>query len=148
MTPLERYIDLFEHLTPADVERFESYFAARARFQDPFNDVTGITAIQQVFRHMFATLEQPAFTVTHAAQTGLDAFLRWQFEFRLRGRHRQIIGVSHVAFDTDERVAAHIDYWDPAAQLYEQLPLLGPLLRGIKHKLAATPSANPSRPAR
>ena len=135
--PLRRYIELFEHLTPADLDRFEAYFTANARFKDPFNDVNGITAIRRVFEHMFATLERPAFTVTHAALRGSDGFLQWQFDFRARGRDARVIGVSRIRLAEDGRISEHLDFWDPAEQIYEKLPLLGSLLRWVKRRLSS-----------
>ena len=137
--PLRRYVELFEHLTPKDLDRFEIYFTANARFKDPFNDVSGIPAIRRVFEHMFATLERPAFKVTHAALRGSDGFLRWQFDFRARGRDARIIGASHIRFAEDGRIAEHLDFWDPAEQIYEKLPVLGSLLRWLKRRLSSAP---------
>jgi hypothetical protein len=45
-----------------------------------------------------------------------------------------------VQFDPDGRVAEHIDYWDPAGQVYETIPILGLLMRALRRRLAATPS--------
>lgn len=47
-----------------------------------------------------------------------------------------IDGVSEVRFDSVGLITAHIDYWDAARQLYEKLPLLGGVLRMIRHRLA------------
>ncbi|MFW6322186.1 MAG: hypothetical protein ACOC02_01025, partial [Guyparkeria sp.] len=51
-----------------------------------------------------------------------------------------IEGMSELVLGADGLVVEHVDYWDPAGQLYERVPLLGWLMRRIRHRLAA-PSA-------
>jgi len=35
------------------------------------------------------------------------------------------------------KVVEHIDYWDAAEQVYERLPLLGPILRRVRQRLGS-----------
>ena len=44
--------------------------------------------------------------------------------------------MSELTLAPDGRVAEHVDYWDPAAQLYERVPVLGWLMRRIRRRLA------------
>jgi steroid delta-isomerase len=66
---------------------------------------------------------------------GADAFLVWEFSFRMKRFSSQpqcIRGATHVRFDTAGAVVEHRDYWDAAEELYEKLPLLGSLMRWLK----------------
>ena len=63
--------------------------------------------------------------------------LGWDFHLRLRSRPVVIRGVTHLSFDTDGLVCLHRDYWDPAEELYERLPLIGSLMRWLKKRLAS-----------
>ena len=55
----------------------------------------------------------------------------------LAGLTRRIDGVSQVRLDASGRVAEHVDFWDPAAGLYEDIPLLGSALRWLRRRLSA-----------
>lgn len=138
----QRLIALYERLSPADLSRLGSHYAPDAHFKDPFNDVRGVPAIAQIFAHMFATLEQPRFVVTHHLVQGNQAFLGWELHFRMRrwrlGVDQCIHGATLVRFDPQGRVALHRDYWDAAEELYEKLPLLGPLMRWLRKAAAAS----------
>lgn len=114
-------------------------YAEDARFADPFNRVQGRAAIARIFEHMHTQVRAPRFVVTEAACQGDLAWLRWDFVFDAGGRGgtRRIDGVSRIAFDARGQVADHLDFWDPAAQLYESVPVLGALLRAIRRRLAA-----------
>ena len=124
-------------LTPASLARLGDFYAADAHFCDPFNDVTGLPAIERIFLHMFATLEAPRFEVTTCLCDGPEAMLGWRFRFGSGASLREISGVSHVRFDASGRVVEHIDHWDAARQLYESVPLLGPILRALRRRLQA-----------
>lgn len=133
---LAAYADYFATLTPQRLHALERLFAPDARFKDPFNDVRGVAAIRSVFEHMYRTLETPRFVVLDTAAAGPVGYLHWQFRFARNGRQHMITGLSRVVFDAGQRVVEHQDFWDPAEQVYESLPLLGAVLRWLKRRLA------------
>lgn len=137
MNPLERVCNFFEHLQAADLARLDTLYGAHAYFRDPFNEVRGLVGIRRVFEHMFEQLEAPRFEVLDAFASGDQAFLTWNFRFRLRGREVLIHGSSHLKLAPDGKVIYHRDYWDAAEELWERLPLLGSLLRRLKRRLRA-----------
>ena len=130
-------VRFYETLAPDTLDQLAGLYAADARFKDPFNDVVGIAAITGIFQHMFTTVEAPRFEVTNRLLTGREAMLGWDFHLRLRGRPVVIHGVTHLSFDTDGLVCLHRDYWDPAEELYERLPIIGALMRWLKKRLAS-----------
>ncbi|CAN5156585.1 nuclear transport factor 2 family protein [soil metagenome] len=132
-------IRFFETLTAADVAVMGGLYTDGAFFKDPFNEVTGLPAVQRIVAHMFSALDAPRFQVLSAMVDGDQCFLTWDFLFRMKGqaRERRIHGSSHLRFAADGRIDYHRDYWDAAAEFYEKLPLLGALLRWIKQRLRA-----------
>ena len=135
-----RVVAMFESITPADLQRLPDFYAADARFKDPFNDVQGVAAIQRVFAHMFVALDEPRFLVRDIVAEGDQCFLTWDFRFRMKRLTREphlIHGGSHLRFDTQGRIALHRDYWDAAEELYEKLPALGVLMRWLRRRAAA-----------
>ena len=133
-----RVVTFFETLTPASLTSLPALYARDARFKDPFNDVTGLPAITQIFGHMFEALESPRFVVRERIVQGSQCFLTWEFRFRFR-RFKQdeeqvILGGSHLVFDGTGLVTLHRDYWDAAEELYEKLPLVGGVMRWLKRR--------------
>ncbi len=144
----QRLIALYEQFSPANLSALDAHYAPDAHFKDPFNDVRGVPAIRQIFAHMFATLDQPRFTVTQHIVQGDQAFLAWEFRFRMRrwraGVEQCIHGATLVRFDAQGRVALHRDYWDAAQELYEKLPVLGGLMRWLRRAASATATSKDS----
>ena len=141
---LQSYIDAFEQLTPESLSKLSELFSEDVYFKDPFNAVNGKPNTLAIFEHMFATTENPKFIVIDAAMEGDIAMLYWKFHFQLpskskSGANEQMIeGMSRVCFDGQGLVKEHIDYWDPAEQIYSQVPLLSWLLSVIRKRLSAS----------
>ena len=135
---LARVVALFESIERADVGRLGDLYRHDAYFKDPFNEVRGLAEVQRIFEHMFDQLDEPRFEVLEALQQGRQAFLTWDFRFRLKGagkpRILTIHGATHLRFADDGLIAWHRDYWDAAEELYEKLPLVGSLMRWLKRR--------------
>ena len=133
-----RLVALFEALTPADVTQLGEFYHPQAHFKDPFNEVQGLTAVQHIFAHMFVALDEPRFVVNDIVVQGNQCFLTWDFIFRFKRFSRElqtIRGGSHLVLDAQGRISLHRDYWDAAEELYEKLPVVGGLMRWLKHKV-------------
>jgi steroid delta-isomerase len=132
---LEPLIRFFEQIDPSNVSQLSQVYTPDAFFKDPFNEVRGIDAITHIFRHMFDQVDSPRFIITNSVIQGEQAFLTWDFLFRMKrfsAEEHCIRGATHVRFAADGRVNFHRDYWDAAEELYEKLPLLGSLMRALK----------------
>ncbi len=133
-------LEQFDHLAPA---KLSALVTTDVHFVDPFNDCRGVEAFRAVFADAREALADVHFEVTERGwSTPISstpvALLRWRLDARLArlgGRVWQVNGCSAVHFTADARVCAHHDYWDAAGQLYEMLPLIGPLLRWLRGRL-------------
>lgn len=137
-TAVDRIVDAFQTLTPAGVDALDAIYAPDARFKDPFNDVQGVLEIQRIFRHMYASLENPRFVVTGRIVQGAQCFLTWEFRFGFtrfkQGEAQCILGGSHLVLNDEGRITLHRDYWDAAEELYEKLPVVGSVMRWLKRR--------------
>lgn len=135
---LERVVAFWETMTPAALSGIGSVYTEDVSFRDPFNDVKGHAALTHICADMFERLDGVKFTILETIEEGDRAFLVWDFHFRIRtlkpGLVRCIHGGSHLKFASDGRVFAHRDYWDAAGELYEQLPVVGALMRFLKKR--------------
>ncbi len=132
-------VRVFETLTESSIGELRSIYAPGAHFADPFNAVQGIEAIEQVFRHMFATLERPRFVITGSVVQADQYVLLWEFRFRFRSFRTQVDqsvpGASHLRLDAQGRITHHQDYWDAAHGLYQKMPLIGALMRWLRQRV-------------
>lgn len=134
-TRLQDVVDFFESLTEQSLADLGRIYAADARFKDPFNEVRGVDAVAAIFRHMYTQVDAPRFAIKSRMMVGDEAFLTWEFLFRMKrfSRGEQCIrGATHLRLDAAGLVTEHRDYWDAAEELYEKLPILGGFMRVLK----------------
>lgn len=138
---IDRLIAFYQTLTPESIGRFAEFYGTGAYFKDPFNEVRGIEAIEQIFTHMFRQVDEPRFVVTEHICDAHGVILVWEFSYRARlwgrGEAQTIRGVSHLKLGSDGKIDYHRDYWDVAEELYMKVPLIGRLMRWLKNALAA-----------
>lgn len=140
MTPaqrLDRYIGFLENLTRAKLTRLGDFVTPDVRFADPFHDVTGREAMRAIFERMFEDVGDLRFRAHTRSASDEFGFFSWVLEGRLGNRPWRATGITEVAFCDDGAIRAHIDHWDAASQLYERFPLIGPLLRQLRRRIAA-----------
>ena len=130
----------FESISPADVPRLGRIYAEDAYFRDPFNEVTGVSGIARIFGAMFEHLDDVRFTILETVADPGGAMLTWNMTYRVRKwrphETQTIHGATHLRFAPDGRIGYHRDYWDAANELYAKLPLIGPVMRWLRRKLA------------
>ena len=129
----------FESITEATLPQLRDLYAQDAYFKDPFNEVRDVASIEHIFAEMYVSLHEPRFVVHSKVEQGNQAFLTWDFNFRIKKYKphvaQTIRGSSHLKFDEQGRVCYHRDYWDAAEELYEKLPIVGGLMRFLKKRV-------------
>lgn len=136
---LDKYIEYYESLTRRSIRLIEKIADPQMRFRDPFNDVSGLTAFEEIMSKMFEDVENPSFKVIDKSwgQDGMTAYIKWHFTCGSSSDPRLITGMSEVVFAPyNALVVSHKDYWDAAENVYEKIPVLGGIIRLIKSRIA------------
>jgi hypothetical protein len=134
---LDAWAAFLESLDTAALAGLDDLTTPDVRFRDPFNETAGRRALRDVLAHTLRAAPDVRFTVTHRALDGALGLLRWRFEatFRVVGRI-DVTGMSEVELAPDGRVRAHTDHWDASLPVYGRLPLLGPVIRRLRRRIA------------
>jgi steroid Delta-isomerase len=136
---LDALAQFFTTLSQENLSQLRDFYAADAFFKDPFNEVQKVADIEHIFSEMFVSLHAPKFVIHSQIAQGNEAFLIWDFHFRIKkyqpNLEQKIRGSSHLKFDEQGRVNYHRDYWDAAEELYEKLPLIGTIMRFMKRRV-------------
>jgi steroid Delta-isomerase len=135
----------FENLTPQSLPQMSKLYVTDAQFKDPFNDVQGITKIETIFKHMFATTHNPKFKIVQTLQEANHTLFVWDFYFQKEGFAKPVCihGTSLISFNWEGKVVRHRDYWDSGEELYAKLPWVGGLFRWLARQFT-TPQPSPA----
>ncbi|KUI99899.1 nuclear transport factor 2 family protein [Vibrio sp. MEBiC08052] len=108
-------------------------------FEDAVHRIEGVAALSHYFTNLYQNVERCDFTVHEQHPIHNGGFLTWTMHLQHpKLRHGQLVnvrGATHIRFQ-DNKVIYHRDYFDLGEMLYEQLPLLGRVIRWIKQRLA------------
>ena len=139
--PLARFVALYQQLDRDELHRLPEVYASEVLFTDPAHRIEGLAALTDYFAALYQRIAYCRFVITSQLQQGRQAWLGWTMTFshpRLRGGEPVTVeGATRLEFDEAGKVCQHRDYFDLGAMLYEQLPLLGPVVRTIKMRLGA-----------
>lgn len=135
-TPVERYVKFLKTLSIDQLEELSTYVTSDVQFSDPFNDVTGVENMRQVFLDMFEHVGPINFTIMDAKGDSDVGVLVWKFEAHLLKKPWAFEGTTVLEFAEDGRVSKHSDHWDAARNFYEHLPVIGWLLGALRRRLA------------
>lgn len=125
----------YENVNPSSVDGLMNCYACDAVFKDPFQEVHGRPEIKHIFLNMYQQLNQPTFLIRETLIGDHQVAFLWDFHFSMKRWNKnplKFTGVSWLYFDDQFFVATHHDYWDPSAGIYEHLPLIGTMMRGLK----------------
>jgi hypothetical protein len=135
----EKLSHFFETLNEGvDIEDFRTIYDDAVVFKDPFNEVKGIRAVYEVFEHMYQTLDKPGFIIKEYIDKQNVAYVKWDFTFAFKGEKNEnrFEGVSRLQINNQGMIISHVDFWDAAEHIYEKMPVVGSVLRLIKHKIS------------
>ena len=137
----ERFTALYADLGEKNVQaRVRETYAPDAWFNDTIATEVGIDAIEKYLLKTARGAEMIKGTTRDVAVSGSDCYVRWTLEFRTKnlagGKPIITEGVSQLRFDEQGRIVLHQDFWNPAAGIYQHLPLLGPAIRFVNGLIA------------
>ena len=147
LTPAEarnavaRFAALYGDLSVANVQaRVREVYAPDAWFNDTIATEVGIEAVAKYLRKTAGGAEKIEAKLTDTAVSGSDVYVRWTMEIRTKnlagGAPIITEGMSQLRFDREGRIVLHQDFWNPAAGIYQHLPLLGPAIRLVNGLIA------------
>ncbi|SFR39536.1 Ketosteroid isomerase-related protein [Marinobacter gudaonensis] len=132
---LEDFRALFNKLDKGNLDKLADLYSEDIRFQDPLGTVNGLDELTRYFAGAYANVVDCRFEFGEAVVQGECAALPWVMHLRhkriRKGREVQVQGISHLRI-RDGRVYYHRDYFDAGEMLYENLPVIGGVIRWIK----------------
>ena len=135
---LEAFCAFYNKLDKYSTKNLPEAYTSDISFIDPLHEIQGIDALIDYFDGLYANVSECHFDFGERQRQGELAFVTWTLHLvhpkLAHGRRKLIPGCSRLRFRGD-RVCDHRDYFDVGALLYEQIPILGSVIRGIKKRL-------------
>lgn len=116
----------------------ESVYDENMHFEDSFHQIDGREAFVAYCESLYENVQQIDFVFHEQWIKPGQAMLTWTMTYRhprlKRGKDIAVQGASHLRFD--DKITFHQDFFDGGQLLYEQIPVLGTLIQGLKKRMA------------
>jgi hypothetical protein len=136
---LRTFTEFYQEITPERIRRYlADVYAEDVFLADPFKTVEGLPALEAYFLRSAETFEACSFKIEDVTRDGGEFYVRWVMDLtltRAKDAPVQALGMSHVRLNADGKVVFQQDYFDAAGAVYERLPVIGRVLRGIRNRL-------------
>lgn len=139
MSLQERFNAFYQTLELDSLRGLGQIYHPRVTFADPVAVHQGLFALDSYFRKLLAGCEECTFVIRRQQFGESEGFVNWTMTFsspRLNGGQPVDVDGSSVLSIRDDRIEYQRDYYDMGAMVYEQLPVLGRLIRYIRRRMA------------
>lgn len=134
---ISTFVDFYKNLSFSQIEHLGDIYTDDVVFQDPLHAIQGIGALKQYFINLMENVESLHFNILQTSSFEQKATVEWVMTFTHpkfnSGKQVSVHGVSILLYD--DKIFSHRDYFDLGEMLYEQLPIIGRLIRWIKAKV-------------
>lgn len=136
---MEKFLRMYQNLHADNVETLKTVYREDVRFVDPAHEINGIADLTAYFSALYTNINSIHFSFLEPLVVDSKGYVRWEMTFshrRLAGGQPVVVnGVTYLEFDEQGMVYFHQDYFDLGVMLYEQIPLMGRMVKSIKKGL-------------
>ena len=136
---IARFTALFNDSSPDIGSLLEECYHPQILFRDPLVEKRGHDALGAYLKSAYENVTQCEFDFGAPAASEQFVMLPWRMTLEHRrlasGRPIMVEGVTLLQGE-DDRIIFHRDYYDAGQLLYENIPVLGGIIRWIRSKAA------------
>ena len=140
MTLLEKFSSFYTNLASMQVSELASIYNEDVVFIDPIAKHEGLSAVENYFSKLLSNSQHCDFTIhTKQLNDSNNCTVTWTMKFTSskmnKGKPISVDGITMLVIEND-KITYHRDYYDLGQMLYENVPLLGLIIKRIKRSLA------------
>lgn len=137
---LEKFVDIYQKLNTDNLTLLSSIYHDDITFMDPVHKVEGLVDLHKYFEGLYTNLSHCDFVIHDVIFNDKHAAIYWEMTYKHaklnRGEEVAVSGTSRIT-GVNDKVIFHRDYLDLGVMLYEQLPVIGRVIKWIKTKAAS-----------
>ncbi|TWX53632.1 nuclear transport factor 2 family protein [Colwellia hornerae] len=136
---LDNFVKVYQTLSTDNLDLLSTIYHGDVVFIDPIHQLKGFNNLFEYFKNLYENLTTCDFVINNVITDKDQAAIYWTMSYQHpklnKGKLITVIGHSHIK-GYEDKIIYHRDYLDLGAMLYEQLPVLGKLIKLIKQKAA------------
>ena len=134
---IEKFKNYFTQMDLKNNTILKEIYAEDVLFTDPIHKIQGIDNLSQYFNKLNDNLIEGTFQFTEEALIDNKAYLSWDMKLKLKKPKKRVQASGISVLTIEDKVISQRDYFDTGELFYENVPVLGGLIRSIKRKIAS-----------
>ncbi|BFM50438.1 nuclear transport factor 2 family protein [Marinomonas sp. THO17] len=134
---IENFKDFYRDVKHPKLGKIDQVYADNIIFKDPIHELRGAEALHAYLSEMSVNVQSGHFEYLDQIVSDNMAYIKWNMHFKHPKLGKDTItvrGMSQVQFH--DCIYFHEDVYDLGQLLYENVPLLGSVVKGLKRRLA------------
>lgn len=135
---LDKFISIYQSLSVDNLAGLAQLYHEDVIFQDPLHVISGFTELADYFDNLYQHVASCTFVINQVIRDGNQAGIYWTMTYVHKhlngGKAISVEGHSIIMGDKD-KVVYHRDYIDLGQMLYENVPVLGAIIRWLKRRI-------------
>lgn len=107
-------------------------------FIDPIKSISGLDELTKYFEDLYQSVTSCHFTLTSQLPNSHRYSLEWLMHLQHKkisnNKEIELNGASFIEFK-DKKICYHRDYYDLGALVYERIPVLGSIIKKVRHAI-------------
>ncbi|MBL8993944.1 MAG: nuclear transport factor 2 family protein [Spirochaetia bacterium] len=133
---VEKFVDFFGRMNLNDDSILKEIYSEKVAFMDPIHQIHGLEALRSYFRKLNENLLEGAFVFTEESIAENKVYLSWEMNLKLKSPQKRVKASGISVLTIEEKIVKHRDYFDAGELFYENVPLVGGVIRFLKKKIA------------
>jgi len=133
-----RLVEAYQRLGDGDSSIIESLYAEDIYFEDPTQGTQGKAALMRHIDRTFSNISNFSFKSHRMLTSDTDVFISWTQIFNhkklARGKTLRVEGSTYLKTRSG-KIYYQRDYFDLGAVVYENLPIIGPIIKILRSRL-------------
>lgn len=134
---IAQFKQVYERLNKDTTDSLNTIYSDNLQFIDPFHELNGLDEFKKYCKKLYANVSHCKFDFQTSITEGNQGFINWEMTIEHpklnKGKRFIVPGVTHFKFN--EKIYYHRDYFDGGKLLYENIPLVGGVIRSIKKRM-------------
>ncbi|MBJ7538023.1 nuclear transport factor 2 family protein [Marinomonas transparens] len=134
---VERFKAFYVDVKHPPLDQIGEIYTENVFFKDPVHELRGVEELHAYLSEMCINVDSGRFEYLDQMVSEGKAYIKWNMHFKHPKLGRKTItvrGITQIEFN--ERIYFHEDVYDLGQLIYEHIPLLGSVVKGLKNRLA------------
>jgi ketosteroid isomerase-like protein len=140
MSNRQKFKHIFENLNKDTMHLVDEFYHPDIEFHDPIGSLKGVKKMRRYYERMYKSVTSIKFEFSNFVESGDDVVGVWKMTLvtpNLKGGEPVVVDGNSVVKFKNGKAIYHRDYFDMGVFIYENIPVLGFMVKKIKNRFKA-----------